>query len=80
MARGVAGEVLVQGDRIVEVGPRVKHPAGAEVIDLGDRSYCGADRRTRAPVSASGRGGLADGAGVGAAAYDSGVARGIATI
>jgi len=32
------GEVLVQGDRIVEVGPRVKHPAGAEVIDLGDRT------------------------------------------
>jgi imidazolonepropionase-like amidohydrolase len=30
------GEVLVQGDRIVEVGPSVKRPAGAEVIDLGD--------------------------------------------
>ena len=30
------GEVLIQGDRIVEVGPAVKHPAGAEVIDLGD--------------------------------------------
>jgi imidazolonepropionase-like amidohydrolase len=32
------GEVLVQGDRIVEVGSAVKHPAGAEVIDLGDRT------------------------------------------
>jgi imidazolonepropionase-like amidohydrolase len=30
------GEVLVQGDRIVEVGSAVKHPAGAPVIDLGD--------------------------------------------
>src|ERR1700694_3143664 len=30
------GEVLVQGDRIVEVGASVRHPAGAEVIDLGD--------------------------------------------
>jgi len=32
------GEVLVQGEKIVEVGPAVKHPAGAEVIDLGDRT------------------------------------------
>jgi len=32
------GEILVQGERIVEVGPSVKHPAGAEVIDLGDRT------------------------------------------
>jgi len=31
-------EILVQGDRIVEVGSTVKHPAGAEVIDLGDRT------------------------------------------
>ena len=31
------GEVLVEGDRIVEVGSAVKHPGGAEVIDLGDR-------------------------------------------
>jgi imidazolonepropionase-like amidohydrolase len=30
------GEVLVQGERIVEVGTKVAHPAGAEVIDLGD--------------------------------------------
>ncbi len=30
------GEVLVQGERIVEAGPAVKHPAGAETIDLGD--------------------------------------------
>jgi len=30
------GEVLVQGERIVEVGSAVKHPSGAEVIDLGD--------------------------------------------
>jgi imidazolonepropionase-like amidohydrolase len=32
------GEVLVQGERIVEVGTSVKHPAGSEVIDLGDRT------------------------------------------
>ncbi|MGH9512263.1 MAG: amidohydrolase family protein [Terriglobales bacterium] len=32
------GEVLVQGDRIIEVGSTVKHPADAEVIDLGDRT------------------------------------------
>jgi imidazolonepropionase-like amidohydrolase len=31
-------EVLVQGERIVEIGTSVKHPAGAEVIDLGDRT------------------------------------------
>jgi imidazolonepropionase-like amidohydrolase len=30
------GEVLVQGERIVEVGSSVKRPVGAEVIDLGD--------------------------------------------
>ena len=30
-------EILVQGERIAEVGASVKHPAGAEVIDLGDR-------------------------------------------
>jgi len=30
------GEVLVQGERIVEVGTKVAHPAGAETIDLGD--------------------------------------------
>ena len=32
------GEVLVQRDRIIEVGQSVNHPAGAEVIDLGDRT------------------------------------------
>jgi len=32
------GEVLVQGDRIVEVGSAVAHPAGAQIIDLGDRT------------------------------------------
>ena len=32
------GEILVERDRIVEVGTTVKHPAGAEVIDLGDRT------------------------------------------
>jgi imidazolonepropionase-like amidohydrolase len=32
------GEVLIQGERIVEVGASVGHPAGAEVIDLGDRT------------------------------------------
>jgi len=30
------GEVLVQGERIVEAGSTVSHPAGAVVIDLGD--------------------------------------------
>jgi imidazolonepropionase-like amidohydrolase len=30
------GEVLVQGERIVEAGPKVSRPAGAQVIDLGD--------------------------------------------
>jgi imidazolonepropionase-like amidohydrolase len=29
-------EILVQGQRIVEVGSSVKHPSGAEVLDLGD--------------------------------------------
>lgn len=32
------GEVLVRGDRIAEVGTSVKRPAGAEVVDLGDRT------------------------------------------
>ncbi len=32
------GEVLVEGERIVEVGSSVKHPAGAEVIELGDQT------------------------------------------
>jgi imidazolonepropionase-like amidohydrolase len=30
------GEVLVQGERIAAAGPSVAHPAGAQVIDLGD--------------------------------------------
>jgi len=30
------GEVLVQGERIAEVGSAVTHPAGAELLDLGD--------------------------------------------
>jgi imidazolonepropionase-like amidohydrolase len=30
------GEILVQDERIVEVGSSVKHPQGAELIDLGD--------------------------------------------
>jgi imidazolonepropionase-like amidohydrolase len=32
------GEVLVQGERIVEAGSKVSRPAGAEIIDLGDRT------------------------------------------
>ncbi len=32
------GEVLVKGDRIVEVGVSVKHPVGAAIIDIGDRT------------------------------------------
>ncbi len=30
------GEVLVRGNKIVEAGASVKHPAGAEILDLGD--------------------------------------------
>ena len=30
------GEVLVQGERIADVGVVVAHPSGAEVVDLGD--------------------------------------------
>ncbi len=30
------GEVLVQGERIVEAGKGVTHPAGAKLLDLGD--------------------------------------------
>jgi imidazolonepropionase-like amidohydrolase len=32
------GELLIEGERIVEVGSSVKRPEGAEVIDLGDRT------------------------------------------
>jgi imidazolonepropionase-like amidohydrolase len=32
------GEVLVVGERIVAVGQHVERPAGAEVVDLGDRT------------------------------------------
>ncbi|MDE3135760.1 MAG: amidohydrolase family protein [Acidobacteriota bacterium] len=32
------GEVLVEGDRIAEVGTSVSHPAGAKIIDVGDRT------------------------------------------
>src|SRR5207245_10068460 len=32
------GEVMVEGERIAEVGKTVKHSAGAEIIDLGDRT------------------------------------------
>jgi len=32
------GEVLIQGERIVEAGTSVQYPAGAQVIDLGDRT------------------------------------------
>ena len=31
-------EILIEGERIVEAGTSVKHPANAEVIDLGDRT------------------------------------------
>src|ERR1700692_3537092 len=34
----IPGEVLVKGDRIVEAGTAVKRPAGAVIIDLGDRT------------------------------------------
>ena len=32
------GEVLVEGERIAEAGSTVTHPAGATIIDLGDRT------------------------------------------
>jgi imidazolonepropionase-like amidohydrolase len=32
------GELLIRGDRIVEVGVKVTHPEGAAMIDLGDRT------------------------------------------
>jgi hypothetical protein len=32
------GEVLVQGERIVEAGSKVSRPLGAEFIELGDRT------------------------------------------
>ena len=32
------GEILVEGARIADVGTAVAHPAGAEIIDLGDRT------------------------------------------
>ncbi len=32
------GEILIQGERILEAGSSVKHPANAEVMDLGDRT------------------------------------------
>jgi imidazolonepropionase-like amidohydrolase len=32
------GEVLVKGDRIVEAGTTVRRPAGAVIVDLGDRT------------------------------------------
>ncbi len=32
------GEVLVEGERISEVGSKVTHPAGAQTIDLGSRT------------------------------------------
>jgi imidazolonepropionase-like amidohydrolase len=31
-------EVLIQGETIVEIGSTVRHPSGAELIDLGDRT------------------------------------------
>lgn len=31
-------EILVTGDRITEVAPHVTHPAGAQIIDVGDRT------------------------------------------
>jgi imidazolonepropionase-like amidohydrolase len=30
------GEILVEGDRIIAVGSAVSHPAGAQILDLGD--------------------------------------------
>jgi imidazolonepropionase-like amidohydrolase len=32
------GEILIRGERISEIGPRVSHPGDAQTIDLGDRT------------------------------------------
>ena len=32
------GEILVEGNRISEVGTTVKHPSGAQIIDFGDKT------------------------------------------
>jgi len=32
------GEILIEGEKIVEVASAVRYPAGAEIIDLGDRT------------------------------------------
>jgi imidazolonepropionase-like amidohydrolase len=32
------GEILIQGERIAQIGSTVTHPSGAEVLDLGDRT------------------------------------------
>jgi imidazolonepropionase-like amidohydrolase len=32
------GEILVQGETVMQAGTAVKHPVGAEVIDLGDQT------------------------------------------
>ena len=67
------GEIVVQGERIIEVGSAVKRPAGAEVIDLGDRTPpARADRCARPSFSASWGGGPANRTGIGAAAHDRG--------
>jgi imidazolonepropionase-like amidohydrolase len=34
----IPGELLIQGDRIIEAGVKVTHPEGAETLDLGDRT------------------------------------------
>jgi imidazolonepropionase-like amidohydrolase len=32
------GEILIEGERIIEAGTSVRHPASVEIIDLGDRT------------------------------------------
>jgi len=64
------GEILVQGDRIVEAGTSVKHPPGAEIIELGDRTLLPGLIDAQSIFFSIRRGGSADGAGVRAAADD----------
>ena len=71
------GEILVVGERIKAVGATVDHPQGAKVIDLGDMTLMPGliDAHVHLFL-ASGRGGFADGGGIGSVADDSGGAGG----
>ena len=64
----IPGEILVRDDRIVEVGSRVAHPQGAEIIDLGDRTLLpGLIGCPRPPLLLTPGRGFANRGGIGAA-------------